>query len=258
MTGTIVLIHGAWVTPQSWDVFRAPFEDAGFNLLAPAWPMVGDHPAAELNAHPPAGFGGLGVGAIVDHLEAVIRALPERPILLGHSVGGLLTQLLLDRGVGAAAVVLNPVPIGGLLPGPSAWRAIAPILLRAHGWNRPYRFTRERFGRLYANGAPAVQVDEAYDRYVIPAPGRIFHQAAFWSGTWVDPRRRTQPLLITGGTEDRLVSPYLSRAAFRRQCHSAAPTDYVEFAGRSHFLIAEPGWEEVAARALEWIGNLRR
>lgn len=256
MTKTIVFIHGAWVTPSSWDVFRAPFDAAGYNVLTPAWPIVGDHDAAEMNARPPADFGGLSIVRIADHLQAYIEALPEKPIMLGHSFGGLLTQMLLDRGCGSAAVVLNPAPIGGLVPGPSAWRAIAPILLRPNGWNRPYKFTRERFGRLFANAAPAGMVDEAYARYVIPAPGKIFHQAAFWAGTRIRPERRTQPLLITGGTADGLISPYLSRAAFRKQSRAPARTDYVEFAGRSHFLIAEPGWEEVAGRALDWIGAL--
>ncbi|HEV7659697.1 MAG TPA: alpha/beta hydrolase [Allosphingosinicella sp.] len=253
MARTIVFIHGAWVTPRSWNVFRAPFDAAGYDVRTPAWPQIGEHEAAELNADPPAGFGGLSIVRIADHLQAMIEALPEKPILLGHSFGGLLTQMLLDRGVGAAGIALNPAPIGGLVPGPSAWRAIAPILLRPNGWNRPYEFTRERFGRLFANAAPPVLVDQAYERYVIPAPGKIFHQAAFWSGTRVDPGRRTQPLLITGGTEDRLISLHLSRAAYRRQRRAPARTDYAEFPGRSHFLIAEPGWEDVAGHALSWI-----
>lgn len=256
MTGTIVFIHGAWVTPQSWDVFRAPFDAAGYAVHTPAWPYVGDHPAAAMNARPPKRFGGLGVGTIADHLQAYIEALPEKPILLGHSFGGLLTQMLLDRGVGVAGIALNPAPIGGLIPGISALRAIAPILLRLNAWNRPYKFTRRRFGDLFANAAPEALVDEAYGRYVIPAPGKIFHQAAFWSGTWVDPERRTQPLLITGGSADRLVSLYLSRAAYRMQRRSPARTDYRHFDGRSHFLIAEPGWEEVARYALDWIERI--
>ena len=256
MTGTIVFIHGAWATPDSWDVFRAPFEAAAYNVHTPAWPCVGEHSAVEMNASPPKGFGGLGVGRIADHLEAYIKALPEAPILLGHSFGGLITQMLLDRGVGIAGIVLNPAPIGGLVPGISALRAIAPILLRLNAWNRPYKFTRRRFGDLFANAAPAALVDEAYERYVIPAPGKIFHQAAFWSGTWVKPQRRTQPLLITSGSVDRLVSPYLSRAAYRIQRRSPARTDYKRFEGRSHFLIAEPGWEEVARFALDWIERI--
>lgn len=256
MTNTIVLVHGAWVTPDSWDIFRQPFDAAGYTVHAPAWPFVEGRSAAELNSEPPAGLGGLTVGRIADKYQAFIATLPEAPILVGHSFGGLLVQMLLDRGIGVAGVAINPAPIGGIVPGTSALRAIAPILLRFGAWRKPYRFTRRRFAELFANGASEAGAGRAFDRFVIPAPGMIFHQAAFWLGTEVAPERRRQPLLITGGDEDRLVSPYLSRAAFRRQSRSPAPTDYLEFPGRSHFLIAEPGWETVAASVLSWIESL--
>jgi len=256
MSRTIVFVHGAWVMPASWDNFRKPFEAAGFTVHAPAWPHVEGRSADELNANPPEGFGGLTVGRIADKYQSFIETLPEPPILIGHSFGGLLVQMLLDRGVGAAAVAINPAPIGGVIPGPGAFKAIAPIMFRLAGWTKPYRLTRKRFGSLFANTAPDDVVDEAYGSFVIPAPGMIFHQAALWLGTWVSPRRRTQPLLITGASEDRLVSPYLSRAAWRRQRKSPARTDYVEFPGRSHFLAGEPGWEEVALTALTWIDSL--
>lgn len=260
MSRTIVLVHGAWVTPGSWDTLRRPFEAAGFTVHAPAWPMIEGRTVAELNARPPAGFGGLTLGRITDSYQAFIVGLPEKPVLLGHSFGGLLVQLLLDRGLGAAGIAIDPAPIGGIAPGPSALAAIAPILLRVAGWRRPYAMSRSRFGRLFANAAPAELTDEAYGSFVIPAPGMIFHQAALWIGTRVDPTRRTQPLLITGGGKDRLVSPYLSRAAFRRQRKAPGRTDYVEFPDRSHFLIAEPGWEDIARTVLDWIGetHLRR
>lgn len=256
MSRAIVLIHGAWVTPASWGAFAEPFAAAGHTVHRPGWPLIDGLPAAAINARPPAGFGSLGVNRIADHLQAFVEALPEVPVLVGHSFGGLLTQMLLDRGVGAAGVAINPAPIGGIVAGPSAFAAIAPIALRPLGWRRPYAFTRERFGRLFANAAPPGLVDEAYARYVIPAPGMIFHQAALSLGTWVSPRRRSQPLLITGGTADRLTSPYLTRSAFRIQRRSSARTDYVEFEGRSHFLCAEPGWEAVAATAIDWIATL--
>lgn len=205
-----------------------------------------------MNAAVPGGFGALSLGRITAHLENFIRTIGDDPILIGHSFGGLLVQLLLDRGVGGVGVAINPGPIGGILPGPSALRAIAPILARPAGWKRPYRFSRERFGRLYATGAPPALVDDVYANWVIPAPGMIFHQAAFWAGNGIDPGRRTRPLLITGSDSDRLISPYLARAAYRRQRRSPAPTGFHHFAGRSHLLIAEPGWEDVAETALDW------
>jgi alpha-beta hydrolase superfamily lysophospholipase len=255
MARDIVLIHGAWVTPASWTDFRRPFEAAGYRVHAPTWPLLDGWTPAEVNAAPPAGFGALTVGRVVDHLQRFIEALPEPPVLVGHSFGGLYTQLLLDRGVGAAGVALNPVLIGGIPPGPVTLTAALPILARPNGWNRPYAFTRERWFRRFANTAPRALSDAAFDSYVIPAPGRIFYQAASWVGTFVDPRRRTAPLLISEADRDRLVTPYLSRAAWRIQRRSPARTDYARFPGMSHFLVGEPGWERVAETVLDWVGT---
>lgn len=249
----IVLIHGAWVTAASWDDFRRPLEDAGHVVHTPTWPFLAGRTAADINRNPPKGFGSLTVGAIADHLAAQV---PRHATLLGHSFGGLLTQMLLDRGVGRAGIAVNPVPIGGIVPGPTSTGAILPIVARWNGWNRPYAFDRDRWFRRFANTAPRAQSDAAYDSFVIPAPGRIFYQAASGIGTRIDPRRRTAPLLITGSDRDRLVTPYLSRAAFRVQRRSAARTDYVDFPGRSHFLLNEPGWQGIARYALDWIASL--
>lgn len=251
----IMLVHGAWVTPLSWEPFRGRIEAQGWQVHTPGWPLIDGRTAAEINAAVPRGFGGLTLGRIADHLQAFAATLGRPPLLIGHSFGGLLVQLLMDRGVGCAGVAINPAPIGGIVPGPSAIRAIAPILLRGFGWARPYAFTRRRFGTLFATGAPASVIDQAYAGYVIPAPGMIFHQAASWIGSRVRPERRRAPLLITGSAGDRLISPYLSRAAYRLQRGSAARTDLAFFGRHSHLLIAEPGWEEVADTALAWLGD---
>jgi pimeloyl-ACP methyl ester carboxylesterase len=249
----IVLIHGAWVTTASWDDFRRPLEQAGHVVHTPTWPFLAGRTAAEINAVPPKGLGGLTVGKIADHLQPQI---PDGAILLGHSFGGLLTQILLDRGVGRAGIAINPVPIGGIVPGPTSVGAIVPIVTRWNGWNHPYGFTRDRWFRRFANGATRAQSDSAYDSFVIPAPGRIFYQAASGIGTHIDPKRRTQPLLITGSDKDRLVTPYVSRSAYRVQRRSAARTDYLDLGPRSHFLLNEPGWEEIADRTLAWVRGL--
>ncbi|BAK65746.1 conserved hypothetical protein [Sphingobium sp. SYK-6] len=249
----IMLVHGAWVTVDSWAPFRQRYEARGHAVHVPSWPLIEGRPASALSGAVPDGFGSLTLRRITDHLQAHAERLPEPPILIGHSFGGLLVQLLLDRGVGVAGVALNPAPIGGVVPDWTALSAIAPIMLRPLGWRRPYAFSRTRFGRLFATGAPDALIDEAFASYVIPAPGMIFHQAALRIGTRVDARARRQPLLITAGDRDRLISPALSRAAFRLQRRSQAMTEFHHFSGRSHLLIAEPGWEEVADHALDWV-----
>jgi len=255
-TKTIVLIHGLWVTTDSWAPFKGRLEAAGYTVHTPTWHVLQGASAEHLNHYPPPALGTLSLKTIVDGLQAFIETLPEKPLLIGHSFGGLFTQKLLDRGVGVAGVAINPAPIGGILHGPTTLTAALPILARWNGWGRPYAFTRARWARRYANAAPKAQQDEAYDSYVIPTSGRVVAQAAFWLGTGIDPKRRTVPLLITAGDQDRLITPYMSKAAYGIQKRSAARTDYRLFPGRSHLLIAEPGWEEVCDYALEWARGL--
>lgn len=252
-TNDIVFVHGAWMTAQSWENFIPPFEAAGYSVHVPTWPGLEGRSAAEINAAPPAGLGSLRIGQVVDHYADFIRTLSEPPILIGHSFGGLIVQLLLDRGLGAAGVALDPAPIGGVPAGLRALLSAFPILARWNGWNRPYALSLGEFAAKFANAAPAGQQAEAYRSVTIPTPGGIFYQAALMLGTWVDPKRRTVPLLITGGDRDRLVTPFMSRLAYRRQRRSPARTDYRLFEGRSHFLTAEPGWEEVADASLRWL-----
>jgi pimeloyl-ACP methyl ester carboxylesterase len=258
---TIVLIHGAWVTGPSWDTFRKPFEDAGYKVLVPTWPShldaAGEPLSAEaINKNLPKTLGPLTVGAIVDHLYKYIDALPEKPIIIGHSFGGLFTQLLLDRSAGAVGVAINPAPIGGIAPDFTALTGIAPAVFRLNGWNRPYTMTRHIWTTRFAGTSPVALAHAAYDSYVIPTSGRILHQAATWLGTRIKPARRTQPLLITGSDKDRLISPNLSKAAFNIQRRSPARTDYIQYEGLSHFLIAEPGYERVAQSILDWLSTL--
>lgn len=255
-TRTVVFIHGAWMVPASWDKFKARFEAAGYTAIAPAWPHLEGLTAAEARKGLPRAFGRMTVGQIADHYEKIIRALPEAPLLVGHSFGGLIVQMLLDRGVGAAGVALDPGPIGGIIPGPVPLAAALPVIARWNGWNREFPMSKEAFRKGFANAAPRDMQDIEYDRLVVPAPGRIFYQAASWIGTFVQPKRRTAPLLITAGEKDRTVTPALARAAYNKQKKSPARTDFVLFKGRSHFLAVEPGWEEVADHALGWAASL--
>jgi pimeloyl-ACP methyl ester carboxylesterase len=255
LTRTVVFIQGAWMTPESWDNFRKPFEAAGYKTHAPSWPYL-DGTAAELRAKPPAALGNLSVGAIVDHYQTFIATLPEKPLIIGHSFGGLYTQILLDRGIGAAGIAIDPGPIGGIVPGPVSLAAALPVIARWEGWSRPYTLTPEGFAKNFANTAPGDLQKSAYERFVVPTSGRIFYQAAAWIGTFVHPKRRTQPLLITAAEKDRTVTPYVAHAAYEIQRHARARTDFTLFLNRSHFLIAEPGWEGVANFALNWAKGL--
>jgi len=253
---TVVFIHGAWMTPECWDDFRKPFEAAGYAIHAPTWPTLENATAAQLRANPPPGLGGLPVGKIVDHYQRYVSSLRSPPLLVGHSFGGLFVQMLLDRGCGAAGAAIDPGPIAGVIPGPVSLAAALPVVARWNGWNRPFLLSPKAFARSFANTAPADMRALAYDRLVVPTSGRIFYQAASWIGTRVKPKRRTQPLLIIVGEFDRTVTPYVARAAYNIQKRAPAPTAFKMFPGRSHFLIAEPGWQEVSTYVLGWLRDI--
>ena len=252
MPGTVMLIHGAWLTPASWDLVRARYEARGYACVAPPWPHM-DRPVAELRRAPDPAFAKLTVGKIVAHYEQLIRARPEPPILIGHSFGGLFVQMLLDRGLGAAGVAVDPASPRGILVTPTALRTALPIFLAWRGWSRALTMTFEQFSSGFAQTLPESEKRSAYDRHIVPAPGRIFYQAAFGAGTGVKFSNAARaPLLLIAGELDRTVPIAMVRSNFRKLARSGAVTELETFPGRSHFLLGEPGWEEVADYAIEW------
>lgn len=257
-TRTIVFVHGAWVTSACWDRFVARYQERGFRCLAPAWPYD-DRPVEDLRRKPASGLAGIGVGEIVDHYAGIIAALNEPPIIVGHSFGGLFTEMLLDRGLGAAGVAIDPAPPRGVLPGPRAIASSLFVLRRWRAWKKVLTMSLPAFRATFANGMTDEEQRRAYDQHVVPTPGRVFFQAAFGAGTRVNFRNDTRaPLLITAGELDVTVTPGMCRAAARRHRRSGAVTGFVQFPGRPHWLIAAPGWEEVADHVIGWAGEHAR
>lgn len=252
MSKTILLVHGAWVTPDCWAGFRAYFEDRGHKVVVPPWPYM-DKPAEMLRRSPDPRMATLTIKDLVDHFETLVRSLPEPPILMGHSFGGLIVQMLLDRGLGAAGVAIDAGPPRGVLPSPTAIKSASPVLLAWWGWSRILTMSFKSFSTTFANTLPASQMRATYDRHIVPAPGRIYFQAALGLGdavTFTNPRR--PPLLLIAAAEDRTCTPSMVRAMYRKHCRAPSRTDILEFPSRSHWLIAEPSWEEVADKAVQW------
>ena len=181
MSKTILLVHGAWVTTHCWSGFREFFEAQGYKVVVPPWPHM-DRAVEALRLTPDPRISGLTVKDLVDHFERHIRSLPEAPILIGHSFGGLIVQMLLDRGLGAAGVAIDAGPPRGVLPSPRAIQSALPVLLAWRGWSRILSMSFESFSTTFANTLPASQLRETYDRHIVPAPGRIYFQAAFGIG----------------------------------------------------------------------------
>jgi pimeloyl-ACP methyl ester carboxylesterase len=247
----IVFIHGAWVGPSSWDLFAARYASRGVSCVAPPWPHD-DRPVDQLRASPDERLAGIGVGELVEHYAAIVAAEQAPPVIVGHSFGGLIAQLLLDRGLGAAGVAIHPAPPKGVFPSGSAVRASWPVLSTWAGWKKILTMSYEQFRWGFGHQLDEAACREAYDRHVIPTPGRPFFQAAFapfGSATAIDFRKPRPPLLILGGTNDRTVTASMNRANHAKYRGAA---DYQECEGRSHWTIAEPGWEQIADRVLDW------
>jgi pimeloyl-ACP methyl ester carboxylesterase len=254
---TIVLIHGFWVTPRSWEDWKTHYEQKGFTVLTPGYPGF-EVEVEALNADP-SPIEALTVPAIVEHLESVVGALDRPPILIGHSAGGTFTQILLDHGYGAAGVAINSAPTEGVRAVPlSQVRATFPVLKNPANRHKAVGFTPEQWHYAFANTFSDEESLRLYERYHVPASGRILFNtvlANFEPGpqdAWVDYRNGARaPLLFVAGSEDHLMPPKVQYSNAKHY-KSDTITEVVEFEGRAHLLPAQEGWEEVADHALAW------
>lgn len=254
---TIVLIHGFWVTPRSWEHWITHFEAKGFRVIAPAYPGF-DVEVEALNADPTP-IEELTVPAILERLEAILASLDTRPILMGHSAGGVFTQILLDRGHGAAGVAINSAPTEGVKVVPlSQIRSAFPVLKNPANRHRAVGLTAEQWHYAFANTFSEDESRELYERYHVPASGHVFWGSALANihpghdDNWVDYHNDLRaPLLFISGTDDNLMPPKIQRSNAK---HYKAPnpiTEVVEYPG-PHLLPARPNWQEIADFALDW------
>jgi pimeloyl-ACP methyl ester carboxylesterase len=257
----LILIHGAWLSARSWENFADYFETRGFAVSAPEWPRKhGD--VEELRADG-GELAGLGLDEIVDHYETLIRGLDQPPVLIGHSFGGLIVELLLARGLARAGVAISPAPPKGILVLPfSSLKAASPALGHPSKWHGVVALTPEEFTYGFVNTFTPEAAAAAYERYAVPETGQIFYEAGFANfrmnpPTDVDFKNGERaPLLIVGATEDHTVPASLAKKQYKKYDRSAAATDYLEFEGRPHLLMSAEGWDEVAASIDSWLENV--
>jgi len=254
----VVFIHGLWLLPSSWDRWAAKFEGAGYSALTPGWP---DDPetVAEAKAHPEV-FAHKTVGQVADYLGAIIGKLNKKPAVLGHSFGGLLTQIVAGRGLAAVSVAIDPAPFRGVLPLPvSALKSAQPVLANPANRNRAIPLTYEQFRYAFANAVSEDEAKQLYDTYAVPASGApIFQAAAANINPWTEAKVNTihpdrGPLLIISGEMDHTVPWAIANASFKRQKRNPAVTEIVEIKGRGHALTIDNGWQEVADTALAFV-----
>lgn len=253
MTKTIMLVHGAWLNSRSWEKWKARYESKGYTVIAPDWPGDEGDPV-EMKANPRKTLAKFGPKEIVAHYEKLIRALPEAPILIGHSAGGVWVQHLLDRGLGAVGVSVDPAPTPGVgIPLDGAISAL-PVLGDPFSGGKVVSMTKKFFATRFANGLPADQVDEHFARYIVPTAGKVYWDGVVSGGAgpinWKSASRA--PLLLIGGGKDLIAPASMTRAIFNKQKRAKSLTELKIYPDRSHYLCAEPGWEEVADFALAW------
>jgi pimeloyl-ACP methyl ester carboxylesterase len=253
---TIVLIHGFWVTPRSWEDWIKRYESRGYKVIAPAYPGF-EVEVEALNADP-SPIEALTVPAIIEHLESVVGGLDVPPILMGHSAGGVFTQILLDHGYGAAGVAINSAPTEGVAVVPlSQIKSTFPVLKNPANRHRAVGFTPEQWHYAFTNTFSDEESLALYERYHIPASGSVFWGSALAN---IHPGRddnyvnykndKRAPLLFISGSEDHLMPPKVQRSNAKHYT-SDTVTELVEFEG-PHLLPSAPGWEKVADYALSW------
>lgn len=254
---TIVLIHGLWVTPRSWENWITHYEAKGFNVIAPAYPGF-EIEVEAINADPSI-MEDLTLHRIVAHLESMLRELPSEPILIGHSAGGAVTQILLDHGFGTAGVAICSAPTEGVRVVPlSQVKSVFPVLKNPANRHKAVGFDFDQWNYAFTNTFPEDQARAAYQRYAIPAPGGMV-----WAGVlanfqpghqdaWVDYKNKDRaPLLLISASEDHIQPPAVQRSNAEHYKGDTV-TETAEYEGFAHLLPGQEGWEEVADYALDW------
>ena len=256
---TVVFIHGLWIHASAWQIWMQFFKEKGYDTINPGWP--GDSDTVEACRVNPDAIANRGVTEVADSYAKVIAGLPEPPIVIGHSFGGLLTQVILGRGLAAAGIAIDPAPIKGVWQLPfSALRASFPVLGNPLNLKKAVSLTFPQFRYGFANAIPEAEARDLYDRWTIPAPARPLFQVATAtfnpsSETKVNTQNKIRgPLLITGGGNDHIAPAVLGKASASKY-NSSVITEFKLFENRGHSLVMDHGWREVADYSLQWLNR---
>jgi non-heme chloroperoxidase len=254
----VVFIHGLWLLPSSWNAWADFFKRAGYAPLTPDWP--GDPETVEEARANPEVLAGKKLGEVADHTAEVITGLERKPAVMGHSTGGLLAQLIADRGLSAATVAIDPGPFRGVLPLPySTLKVSAPILRNPLNRGRAITLTFDQFKYGWANALDKEEARRLYDTYHVAAPGVALMQMANanlnpFTEAKVDTKNpKRGPLLIIEGDDDHTVHPAIAKAAYKRQRRNEGVTELKTIPNRGHALTIDSGWREVAQTALDFV-----
>ncbi len=254
----VVFVHGLWLLAPSWDPWRALFQEKGYATVAPGWP---DDPETTAAAREnPDVFAGKSLGQITDYQAAIVKQLTRKPIIIGHSFGGLLTQKLAGMGLAAGAVAIDPAPFRGVLPLPfSSLKSSFPVLRNPANRNKAVGLTYEQFRYAFASEVSEEEAHELFEKYSVPGTGAVLFQAATAN---LNPKTEASvetknpnrgPLLLISGEMDHTVPWSIANASYKRYKDSPSPTEIIQIKGRGHSLTIDSGWREVADTALDFL-----
>jgi pimeloyl-ACP methyl ester carboxylesterase len=250
---TVVFIHGMYMNSLCWEHWVPYFQSKGYGCLAPDWPGR-DQPIDVLRKnHPDPQLSQLTLSGVVDYFTETIRVLDEKPVIIGHSMGGLIVQLLLQKNLAAAGIAIDSAPPMGVFTAKwsflkSNWPHITPFVSQSN----PIEMTFERFQYTFVNTMPLGEQRAAYERYVVPESRRVPRESLT---ARVDFKKPHPPLLLIAGSADNIIPASLNQSNHAKYKLSPSETDFKEFAGRTHFIVGQKGWEEVADFALSWLND---
>ncbi|CAG4990609.1 hypothetical protein DYBT9275_00569 [Dyadobacter sp. CECT 9275] len=255
-TKTVVFITGAFVSNSGWREWQSYFESKGYKTIAPAWPFK-DAPAAVLRNRQPNDIqlAGLHLSELVDHYANIVTSLPEKPILIGHSLGGLITQILVNRGLAAGGVAIHSVPPQGIIPYEFSFlKAGYKALGFFTSVKKTYLMSLADWQYAFTNGMSLEEQKKSYEENTIPESKTVVRDG-LTSAAKVDFSKEHAPLLLTSGDKDHIIPASLNLRNFKAYKKNGSVTDYKEFAGRNHFVLGLPTWKEDADYILEWLGQ---
>ncbi|HEY3879271.1 MAG TPA: alpha/beta hydrolase [Trebonia sp.] len=261
MTGTpVVFIHGLWLHASSWESWAELFSAAGYDPIAPGWP--GDADTVEASRANPDSIADQGIDDVTRHYQAIIDTLPSRPILIGHSFGGMIAEKLLGLDYGAAAIGIDAAQIKGVLPLPlSALHSTLPVFKNPANKHKAVSLTAEQFRFSFGNAVSEEESNALYERWAIPAPGKPLFEAAVANFSLHSPAKVNTdnegrgPLLLIMGGQDHTVPEAITKATVKQYRHSSAVTELEEFSDRGHSLTIDSGWREVADLCVAWLAK---
>ena len=246
---TIVFIHGAFVHYSTWDHWRDYFESKGYTTLAPPWPSKEAPPEVLRRQHPNSPIAKLRLAQVIDHYADIIKKLPEKPILVGHSLGGLITQVLVNRDLAAAGIAIHPVPPQGVSFLRAGWKSLGLFT----STKKSYLMSLKDWQYAFTNGMSLAEQQEAYDKSVVPE-SKLVSRDGLTSAAHVDFQKAHAPLLLMSGTKDHIMPSTLTYRIFKRYSKNKnSLTEYKEFNGKNHYVTGLPSWRENADYILNWV-----